>query len=328
MVKRTSKPSQTDILLLVLPFLAATVILALFFVDAKKPEPLHDYLQIGDIQLNISNTTKESTTSQVNSEKISQLEKGFNDLKEKVKLETGFYGIYIKDRQINKEFKYNDSSEFYAASLYKIPIAAATMKEIERGKLDKDTLITYLPYDYSAGTGVISTYNYGMELKLSDVLTELLKNSDNTAQNMLLRTLLFKNAEETFKILVPDSTTSTFYRYNISTPYEISFMIERLYFGNYLKEENRNYIKDLLINTSFEDRITPHLASGTKFSHKIGSWPETWHDCGVVYANNHEVIVCLMSQRSPYESYLNVGKLVGEFVNKIVDDSPTPIRPQ
>jgi len=126
------------------------------------------------------------------------------------------------------EFKYNESSEFYAASLYKVPIAAAVLKEIEKGNLSLDDTATYLPYDYAAGSGVIGGYAHGIELKIREILTELLKNSDNTAQNILLRTLSYKNVEESFNYLVPDKNVSTFYRFNLSNPMEIGKIYEKL----------------------------------------------------------------------------------------------------
>jgi len=308
---------DTDFLLIFLPVLAAATLFILVLSD-KFNIKLFGRNFIKEVVYQRNNTTQTSTKPIIQDEiTFTKVETEFVELTKKLTIEPGVYGLYIKDVGSGKEFKYNDTTEFYSASLYKVPIAAAVLKEVEAGKLKLDDTATYLPYDYASGTGVIGTYSHGIQLKISDILSELLKNSDNTAQNILLRTLSYKNVQDTFNAVVPDKNTSTFYRYNLSTPGEISYVFEKLYFGDYLGTENKKYLSDLMINTSFEDRISAYLTDGLIFSHKIGSWPDSWHDCGVVYTETKEseLIVCLMSQRAPYENFLNSAKMTGEFIN-------------
>ena len=98
-------------------------------------------------------------------------------------------------------------------------------------------------------------------------------------------------------------------------------VFEKLYFGGYLNDADKKYLSDLMVHTSFEDRISAYLREDLIFSHKIGSWPDSWHDCGVVYTETKEseLIVCLMSQRAPYENFLNAAKMTGEFVNILMN---------
>jgi len=309
---------DTDFLLIFLPVLAAATLFVLVLSD-KFNIKLFGRNFIQEVVYQRNNGGRISVKPVIQDEvTFTKVETQFA---KKLTIEPGVYGLYIKDVGSGREFKYNDATEFYAASLYKVPIGAAVLKEVEAGKLKLDDTATYLPYDYSSGTGVIGTYSHGIQLKISDILSELLKNSDNTAQNILLRTLSYKNVQETFNEIVPDKNTSTYYRYNLSTPAEIGYVFEKLYFGNYLNDANKKYLSDLMTNTSFEDRVSAYLKDGLTFSHKIGSWPDSWHDCGVVYtdANESELIVCLMSQRAPYENFLNAAKMTGEFVNILMN---------
>lgn len=316
-----SNNRDTDFLLIFLPVLAAATLFVLVLSD-KFNIKLFGRNFIKEVVYQRNNPPQISTKPVIQDEvTYTKIETQFVDLTKKLTIEPGVYGLYIKDVGSGREFKYNDTTEFYAASLYKVPIAAAVLKEVEAGKLKLDDTATYLPYDYSSGTGVIGTYSHGIQLKISDILSELLKNSDNTAQNILLRTLSYKNVQETFNAVVPDKNTSTYYRYNLSTPAEISHVFEKLYFGDYLNADDKKYLSDLMVNTSFEDRISAYLKDGLVFSHKIGSWPDSWHDCGVVYSetNDSKLIVCLMSQRAPYENFLNTAKMTGEFVNILMN---------
>ncbi len=313
---------DTDFLLIFLPILAAVTLFVLVLSDKFNIKLLgKNFIKEVVYQRNTENSNL--STKPVIQDEITyaNVEIKFDDLTKKLTVEPGFYGLYIKDPGSGMELKYNEKSEFYAASLYKVPIAAAVLKEVEKGKMSLDDTATYLPYDYASGTGVIGGYSHGIQLKIREILTELLKNSDNTAQNILLRTLTYKNVQETFDAVVPDKDTSTFYRYNLSSPYEIGQVTEELYFGKFLNSEHKQYLFDLMTNTSFEDRISPHLEENLVFSHKIGSWPESWHDCGVVKskATEAELIVCLMSQKAPYENFLNASRMTAEFVNTIMD---------
>jgi len=40
---------------------------------------------------------------------------------------------------------------------------------------------------------------------------------------------------------------------------------------------------------------------------------------GSLWSNESELIVCLMSQRAPYENFLNAAKMTGEFVNILMN---------
>lgn len=320
-IKNLFKPkfpfNDVDFLIIFLPLLAAGTLFLLVISDKMNLKLFRpDYIQ--DLRYN-----KQSTKSSAAVQDVVVLEsiKRFDILSQTLLEEPGFYGLYIKDLRTDTEFRYNDTAEFYSASLYKLPIAAAVLKRVQDRKISLEDKEVYLPLDYSSGTGVVGNYSQGIEIKVSDLLTELIKNSDNTAQNILLRTTPLDDVEKTFRQLVPDDSVSTFYRYNLSSPYEISQVIYELIFGSFLNDENKAYLKGLMINTSFEDRITPGLKKGLVFAHKIGSWPDTWHDCGVIYSENSEdkAIVCLMSSKAPYENFLNASKATAEFLNSFIN---------
>lgn len=320
-IKKLLKPkfsfNDVDFLIIFLPLLAAGTLFLLVISDKLNLKLFRpDYIQ--DLRYN-----KPSTKSNAVVQDVVVLEsiKRFDILSQALLEEPGFYGLYIKDLRTDTEFRYNDNAEFYAASLYKLPIAASVLKRVQDKKLSLEDKEVYLPLDYSSGTGAIGNYNQGIEIKIGDLLTELIKNSDNTAQNILLRTTPLDEVEKTFRLLVPDDSVSTFYRYNLSSPYEIGQVINELLFGKFLNEANKTYLKELMTNTSFEERITPGLKNGLVYAHKIGSWPDTWHDCGVVYSTNSEdkAIVCLMSSKAPYENFLNASKATAAFLNSFIN---------
>lgn len=244
------------------------------------------------------------------------VDENLTNLRTKIKNEKGVFGLYIKDMQTQESYTINANEVFYAASLYKLPVAAATLTRVQERDISLNDLITYTAYDYSDGTGSINKTSYGSTYTISETIDYLMRQSDNSAQLMLERTVTEKYLEGTFSDLV-EEPNSSFYSQNVSTPKEVANVIENMFYTSYLSESSKDFLLNLMYPTIFDDRITPYLEDKLVFYHKIGSWPENWHDCGVVHGENKEVIVCLMSKDTNYDSFLNVAGYTAEFVNSL-----------
>lgn len=309
---------KPDILLIILPIIAVLSFLFLVVFDDK------DTIKSQNFKETLFGQQQETTIALKNKPELSHeidatsLNKLFEETQKKVSTFPGTYGLYIKDMGSGISFKFNSNTEFYAASLYKLPLAAAVLKDVERGKLNLDTKITYYPYDYSAGTGSISKFEHGTELTVEELLSALMKQSDNTAQNMLLRVTQYDQVKNAFLINGIDKERMGFYNLNLTNPYEMGTMVENIFYGDYLLDSSREYLLNIMYPTDFDDRISPYIGAGYIFKHKIGSWPDSWHDCGIVYGNNREVVVCLMSKDATLENFIEVCKEVGAFINKII----------
>ena len=245
---------------------------------------------------------------------------GFEPLKASVSKRLGNYSLYIKDLDSGKTYEIDPERNIYAASLYKIPVAVVTVKEIEKGNLAFDTEITYTSADSAGGSGVLNTEEIGTKYTIARLLSTLLKESDNVSQNMLLRTVSKTSIQEVFNAYL-EGTKSQFSKDNISNAKEISLFFENFYESDYISGKNREYLIDLMSSTSYDDRIADHLLPGVKFAHKIGSWGETgsWHDCGIVLGDDIELVACLMSENTTYEDFMLTGKEVAGFINTLVE---------
>jgi len=241
-------------------------------------------------------------------------ENKFEEVIERAKNKPGVYGIYVKDLHYSRSYEYNKDELFYGASLYKIPLAVAVYKEIESKNITIEDKIKYQSYDTSGGTGTINKLAVGTELAVDYILDRLLKDSDNTAQNMLSRSISKDKISSSFN-LIP--VKNYFYINNTATPFQIGSYFEELMLGNYLNLNTVEIIFNKMSSTSFDDRTHSGLSDEIKFSHKIGNWGEsgTWHDCGVASKRNKKIIICVMSRNTNYKSFLEVTKDVGEFVN-------------
>lgn len=233
---------------------------------------------------------------------------------ERTEQRPGTYGIYIKDPYYNRAYQYNKDELFYGASLYKLPLAVAAFKDIQNQDRSADDVLVYRSQDVADGTGTINQLSIGTELTLDYVIDRLLKDSDNSAQNMLARTLEPQRISEAFAIM---TVNNYFYISNNVTPYQMGNYFDELIKGNYLNLNHVELLLNKMSDTYFDDRIHAGLDEDVKFSHKIGNWGQTgtWHDCGVASKDNYKIVVCVMSRQTTYEDFLEVTKDVGEFVN-------------
>ncbi len=239
----------------------------------------------------------------------------FTEVIDFAKSKKGTFGIYVKDLENNKVYKYNETEEFYAASLYKTPVALATAKAVDSKVLTWATQLTYTSNDFFGGTGKINTFAYGTKFQLHQVFEYLLKQSDNSAQIMLTRTIPKKDVEQAFKQFLPDAAKSKYFVQNLSTPYEQAALYEGIYKDEvFLSRDSKKYLIETMSHTSFDDRVGNDLREGLYFAHKIGSWGTTgsWHDCGIIYGE-HEYIVCIMSKNTTFENL----KLISNELGKI-----------
>jgi len=238
----------------------------------------------------------------------------FNEVIKRTKEKNGVYGIYIKEISGSLKHAYNQDELFYGASLYKVPIGVAALKELELGNKKTNELVEILGHEFEDGTGSLNTLYPGVEIEYNQVLNALLKESDNTAQNIFWRILPMEQIIASFNII---TIKTYFYVNNTVTPTQIGNLLENIIVGDYLSDVSKEILLNKMSTTLFDDRVHAGLNEEIKFAHKIGNWPETnsWHDCGIAIKDESKIVVCVMSRNTTYEDFLSVTRDVGEFVN-------------
>ena len=309
------KAAKVTVALILITFISSLVFLIYQTALEFPPVPIEDV---------VSPLSGTQNLIKVNFANIFPRSKSFDSefrvFSQKISAKKGIYGVYIKDLLNNKTYRINENKEFYAASLFKTPQAITAMRQVEKGTMTLETVLTYKPEDYTDGSGTLNYNEQGSSYTLDQVLTALLKQSDNVAQNMLLRTLPKSDLQLSFDKLVADPKKSKFLSSNISTPLEQGIYFENFYKTDFVSHESKKYLLELMSETSFDDRISNQLDPKVNFAHKIGNWAETgsWHDCGIVYGQSTELVVCVMSEKTTYEEFLTVGEDISDFINFIV----------
>ncbi len=246
----------------------------------------------------------------------------FEDLIGQIQAKNGIYSLYIKDLTSGKIYEYNPEELIYGASLYKILVGATVYDLISQDKLSLNYEYTYEKRDFYGGTGVIQTQPVGTQYSIEELLDYLFKDSDNIAQNILVRNIgddaILKFYSE---ISDASATTNQFFVSGKTTAKEVAHILLNIYKTNKWSRQNKKSFFNHMIGTSFDDRISAGLDSSLLFAHKIGNWPDSsYHDCGIVFDNTYSnpVVVCLMTKQIDFNDFMEISRQTGYFINSLL----------
>jgi len=224
-----------------------------------------------------------------NSVEASPIEK---DLWRLVGQAKGVYGVCIVDLDKGETFGINESEVFPAASLMKLPLIYAFYQQVELGKIDPDEQYSLREEDKVRGTGSVYRQPAGTTYTLRQLITLVGKQSDNTAQNVLVEIL----EKEKIQAAIADlEMKQTSYANWETTPQDVAIFWQKLATGQILTPDHRQEILDSLTDTIFEEQIPAGLPKGIKVAHKVGVDEGVLHDAGVVLSDQPFVLV-LMSK--------------------------------
>lgn len=101
----------------------------------------------------------------------------------------GELGVYVEDLGSGESMSFRAEESWYLASGVKVPIAIAVMRGVERGDFTLTTKIRLQESDYVDGAGGTNWHPPGTLLSIRYLLEQMLIHSDNTASDMLIRTV-------------------------------------------------------------------------------------------------------------------------------------------
>lgn len=101
----------------------------------------------------------------------------------------GQLGVYIKRLDNGETFAYQADRPWYLGSTTKLPIALSVLQEAEAGKLGLAQKVTLQETDKVDGSGNVVWQKSGTTYTVDALLKRMLMESDNTAANMLIRTV-------------------------------------------------------------------------------------------------------------------------------------------
>ena len=199
----------------------------------------------------------------------------------------GKVGVAVELLETKESISLNGQEQFPMQSLYKLPIGMAVLHRVDEGTLKLDQLIQVTTNDFVAKmqhSPLREAHPFGAELSVSNLLRQMVSESDGTACDVLLRLLGGPASIDHYlrKLGVTNVVVATTekemgqdelvqYR-NRATPEGMTELLAMLHEGRGLSVPSRQLLLQLLTETSTGPRrIKGLLPAGTQVAHKTGS---------------------------------------------------------
>lgn len=248
-------------------------------------------------------------------------ESELNDLKfrliEYMEKQQGRYGLYYINLITGEEFGINEMEEFIAASTTKLPMNMLLYREIEAGRIDPGSILTYREENYEPGTGIIQESEFGTRYTVREVARLSIVCSDNCAMNMIIDLLGIDNIRK----YMQDLGGTVYYGEDHRTcPYDLAVYAACLYEFYMESPEIAGILIEDLQNTLWNDRINKFLPGDIKVPHKIGNYPKVYNDVGIVFASAPYALA-VMSDNIEHETASDVIATISKMIYDYVEQT-------
>jgi beta-lactamase class A len=237
----------------------------------------------------------------------------------------GHYGVFFEDLNTGAWVGINERDEFIPGSLLKIPIMVAVLKRVEDGELALEEKATLKEENLDLYSGTLGQRGAGYQVTIKELLTFLIKESDNTAYKTFVSE--FMTVQDWSRALTAMGLSPQVHqdgRITI-TPKQYCSMLRSLYYSTYMKRTFSELCLSIMTENDYNKQLPAGLPPGIRISHKYGvfSLPgETNHsDCGIIYYPEKPYILCVMTRNTTQEESEKMMREISKAVYEYVDEN-------
>jgi serine-type D-Ala-D-Ala carboxypeptidase (penicillin-binding protein 5/6) len=263
----------------------------------------------------------------------------------------GEVAVTITHLNTNASFRYRSDQPMPTASLIKLPVMVTAYQSASRGELDLAKAIRLTDGDKVPGSGILTDhFSSGATLPLRDYIRLMMRDSDNTATNVvidqlgiaataeLMDSLGLKNTKLHSKVYRGDTTIfperSGLFGIGSTTADEMVELLTRLHKGQLADEANTELMMAHLRSCDDRNKLARYLPAGTKLAHKTGAIGNCRTDAGIIETATGPVAVCVLTNKNEDQSWGDSNKAellcakIGQIITERfgVDEGPQNIR--
>ena len=256
------------------------------------------------------------------SDNLAGTKRKISDIIEKYKQFNGVTCASVYLRANSQWTIVNENEKYDPGSLFKVPVLITILKmdEDNPGFLDK-------VIDYNTPIQVEKNVNYpsktiqlGKSYTVKELLTYMIKYSDNAATVLLERNMKTETLQKLFSdvgVEVPNASSSQY----LFTVRDYSFFMRTIFNAGYLTIKNSEYAAELLSQCDFKDGIEKGIPPHTKIAHKFGEAgnevEKQLHESAVVFLNDKGYLITVMTKGKDMKTLSN---LIGEISRTVYND--------
>jgi beta-lactamase class A len=238
-------------------------------------------------------------------------------LKEK-RLES-YYGIYFYDTKYDNTFEHNSTATFKPASIYKVPLAILTLKEIERGKFTLEEKILH--------NGSWQTIDFVIDVMITESNNDSMASLENKMGGYYPTQDLM---QQDLGLQVKRAGQITSAR-DIGTIYKILYDSYKGQSDVYLSKKSADYLINYMLTAQprHRDRIPTAVESfnnqnnlknqkALKTANKIGNLNGVYQDAAIIFGNNSDyILVILNKSRLTYKAVDEIHEITKTLLNNL-----------
>jgi beta-lactamase class A len=211
----------------------------------------------------------------------------------------GVVGVYARNLLSGAGSSLNGDRAFPAASLAKLPILVEVYKQHRLRRFTWDEQLTVGRDQWTDGSGVLQA-RVGERLKVGELATLMVDESDNIAANMLMDLVGVESINQTMRALGLKSTRLTDRaRENTmptTTPDDMGHLLEIIATGRLVDAQTSEEVLRLLERKQAQSWLAAGLPWFGKLAHKWGDLPNARHDVGIIFTPRSEIILAVLTE--------------------------------
>ncbi|HUM05032.1 MAG TPA: serine hydrolase [Terriglobales bacterium] len=217
----------------------------------------------------------------------------------------GAMGVAVLDLTDGHRYLLHANDVFPQASSIKICVLGELYRQAQQGKLRLTDLYTVNSADLVPDSDIMNGLTPGVtKITLRDLATMMVAVSDNAATNVLIDRVGMENVNAFLDSLglthtrlrrkMMDLKAASEGRENVSTPAEMTSLLESLYRGKVLNREmTEDFFK--ILSTHKDSWIPRDLPDDLKIANKPGALEGVRNDSGVVFIDKRPYILSVMT---------------------------------
>lgn len=215
-------------------------------------------------------------------------------------------GLMVVDLERESYVAINASQRFAAASTIKLPLLVALLEQVDGGKVNLDESLSLTAADLADEAGEMQFQPLGTQFSVLKTATEMIRISDNTATNLVIRRLggteLLNDRFRSWGLkqtqlnnLLPDLPGT-----NGTSPQDLVTLLGRVHRGEILSARSRELLFRILTMTETNELLPEGLGEGAAIAHKTGNIGTSVGDVGrITLPSGKQYLMMVMVQRPP-----------------------------
>lgn len=233
--------------------------------------------------------------------------------------------VYFRDLDNGGWFLLDNDLTFSPGSLLKVPVMMSAYKMEERKPHFLSEQVLFATSSKSNLVQLVSPQNpleVGKSYTVKELIQRMIRGSDNAATTLVYQTLGEETVNATFDDLgLPHPSLTGDYSITIK---DYSRFFRILYNATYLSPEKSEEALRVLTESEFNKGLVAGVPEGIEIAHKFGerelARTNQLHDCGIIYAEKHPYILCIMTRGQDTDSLAEAIAGISRIVYRDIHD--------